>query len=502
MAWRTQAGMSPARPLTNLCMETPNTPASVFEAEIAAVPEAEWRSELKQSVKRFHMIAVWAAIFFDPLVGLADFFNIPEQWLSVFYLRLGVSALTLAGVFLHKRKVISTYFLVAIPIVLISVQNAITYQLIENEHLLGHNLNYLMMVMGAGLFLTWPPRYNIVTFCAVVVVSMGTFLLNPALDPSHYIVEGGILLLSAMVFSIFLIHARYTARMREIKGRLALEKTLELVVAQRDEIEEKNQILEEQARDLQAAKAEIQSINEQLAGQNSLLEQLVDERTAALRKSSSERDTLVYRLSHDFKTPMVNIRSMVSLVERFPDADQKATFFQKIYDSLNRFDGLVRDLESFPVYARETLCLEPLDLEQMVAIAWDSLVGLRSSGDDFSISIPSPVQLVSDREKFQAIVLALLSNSLLYRHSERPLKIAIAVRPSGDRHLVSFQDNGAGIPADILDRVFELFFRGDNRSKGTGLGLYLVQGIAGQLGGNVRISSEVGVGTEVVVELG
>ena len=72
-------------------MQVSSKPTSGYQREFAAVSEAEWRLEVKQSVRRFHLIAAWAAIIFDPLVGLADYFNIPESWLPVFYIRIAVA---------------------------------------------------------------------------------------------------------------------------------------------------------------------------------------------------------------------------------------------------------------------------------------------------------------------------------------------------------------------------------------------------------------------------
>ena len=65
----------------------------------------------------------------------------------------------------------------------------------------------------------------------------------------------------------------------------------------------------------------------------------------------------------------------------------------------------------------------------------------------------------------------------------------------------SIKDNGPGIPAHLHEKLFDMFFRASNKSQGSGLGLYIVKNSIEKLGGTVTLKSEVGVGTEFLVEL-
>lgn len=478
-------------------MDTSPTPSPQGD-EISDISEAKWQNELQRSASRYHTIGAWVAIIFDPIFAITDFINIPDGWLQVFAIRVSVSLATLLALFLHKQGRISTYLFIAIPLFLISFQNAYTYSLIGPDNLLGHNLNYIALFLGAGLFILWPLRYSLVAIAASAIASFGFIFLNDSIDPSTFALNGGVLLLTATAFSILLIQARYRSRIREIKARLALADSLALTRSQKAEIEGQNAQLLQQAADLAAANSQIERINVQLTNQNENLEQIVDQRTADLRKTSSERDQIVYRLSHDFRTPIVNIRSLVTMLRRIPDEGAKKMLFGRIDGSIDRFDELVRDMENFPIYARQTLQVEAIIPQAEIQEVWLELQSKQMEGDRF---IPGPgleQPLSTDREKFRLVTRTILSNSLRYRKEGQAVEVRIDLDEKDGRWILHFRDNGSGIAPQVLPKVFDMFFRGDARGSGAGLGLYLAKGLMGQLQGGIRIESTAEMGTEVL----
>jgi len=96
----------------------------------------------------------------------------------------------------------------------------------------------------------------------------------------------------------------------------------------------------------------------------------------------------------------------------------------------------------------------------------------------------------TDRELMIITLTQLIENSIFYSCETDP---EIQIRILNDDHgnlLLEVADNGTGIPAEALEKVFDMFYRGTLLSKGSGLGLYLVKNAVERLGGHIKVSSE------------
>src|SRR5436190_4261745 len=103
------------------------------ETRISQVSEASWQMELEKSSSKYHVIAAWAAIIFDPIFAITDYFNIPESWEYLLVIRLCVAIIVLTTLFIRQRYYLPSYIIVVVPFFLISLQNAYTYSLIGDE---------------------------------------------------------------------------------------------------------------------------------------------------------------------------------------------------------------------------------------------------------------------------------------------------------------------------------------------------------------------------------
>lgn len=116
--------------------------------------------------------------------------------------------------------------------------------------------------------------------------------------------------------------------------------------------------------------------------------------------------------------------------------------------------------------------------------------------------IPHDMVLPSDAMRLKIVLNNLLNNAIKYHdHNKESRFIRISVKPAGDGMIFSVTDNGMGIPAEHHDKVFNMFYRASDKSKGSGLGLYIVKESLGQLGGTVSLKSELGQGSTFTVQL-
>ena len=83
---------------------------------------------------------------------------------------------------------------------MISLQNAYTYTLIGNEDIIGHNLNYIALLIGASMFLLWELKYSIIMIFISIVATAFFLSNNSVLDLDQFLVQGGVLLSSGFNF--------------------------------------------------------------------------------------------------------------------------------------------------------------------------------------------------------------------------------------------------------------------------------------------------------------
>ncbi|MCU0451328.1 MAG: SpoIIE family protein phosphatase [Bernardetiaceae bacterium] len=239
-------------------MEIPLPPAAPALAE-------RLEQEIEKVSARYHQIGAWVAVVFDPLFGLTDYLNLPEAWLHVFPLRLGVAAVTLVAIFFFRRLKFSSATLVSIPFLLISLQNAYTFGLINQAHFLGHSLNYMALFIGAGMFILWRWYYTAVIVALSALVTVVFIGANPQLVLKDVLVQGGLLLAVTALFTVFLIQVRYRANVKIIQGQLALEQANQVLDAQKQVIESRNRNITDSIRYASRIQQAILPLPEKLA---------------------------------------------------------------------------------------------------------------------------------------------------------------------------------------------------------------------------------------------
>lgn len=462
------------------------------------IQKDQWKKEIAHKIGNYHMIGAYVALIFDPLFGLTDYFNIPHAWTEIFAIRLSIAVITGFSIYLFKKGRISTYLLVAIPFTLISLQNAYTYQYIGEEQILGHNLNYIALFLGTALFAYWPIRFSILGTGLSILVTFLVVSSNSNIDLKSFTVEGGLLLLTSAIFTVLMIEGKYRLKIRETKALIALENSLKTSEQQRLEIKDKNQMLLDKSEELSIAKEEIEAINKELSESNKHLEEKVEQRTKLLRETNEEMDQLVYSLSHDFRTPMVNAQGLVILAKSMESSDLIEDLLEKIATCLHRFDELLHDMTNYAVYWDKKLEQSEVSVNSVLHQVWQDLKHQHHSKVAFNFQgLGNEIVWQTHPEKLRVLLYCILSNAVRFQREKVAGAVCVSYESIGSDVHITVKDNGQGISSENLKRVFEMYYRGNKDSKGAGLGLYIARGIATQIRGDIHIESEVNAGTQV-----
>ncbi|MER5438296.1 HAMP domain-containing sensor histidine kinase [Streptomyces sp. NPDC002790] len=201
--------------------------------------------------------------------------------------------------------------------------------------------------------------------------------------------------------------------------------------------------------------------------------------------------------SHELRTPLASIRGYAELTRRGREETGPDTrhALGRIESEADRMTGLVEDLLLLArLDAGRPLSYEPTDLSPLVV---DALSDARAADreHEWRLELPDePAAVLADSARLHQVLVNLLANART--HTPPGTTVTARVHRQGGWVCLDVQDDGPGIPEELLPRVFERFARGDSsrsrKAGSTGLGLAIVQAVAAAHGGSVTVGSVVG----------
>jgi signal transduction histidine kinase len=253
--------------------------------------------------------------------------------------------------------------------------------------------------------------------------------------------------------------------------------------------------LKKQKKELQLANGEIKRINENL-------EDLVSERTKLLEDANKELDTFLYRASHDLRSPVCSIIGLCNIAMNTSDGEskdlvQKVVFTTSIMDKLLKKLSIISEINQPTNFSSITL----VDLLEDVRSVFSKI----ADEQKISLTIDCPADLViySYPNLIETILINLIENAFFFGTMKDPENVRVEVTAAirNEKVEISVLDNGIGIDKEINGRVFDMFFKGHEQSKGSGLGLYIVQKAIQALEGEIQVESVVNEFTRFTVYL-
>ena len=279
----------------------------------------------------------------------------------------------------------------------------------------------------------------------------------------------------------------------EKQRELALEKAIkQRTIA----IENQKDKLLVQADELAKTEALLRQANDKLQEANSSLEKTVSQRTSSLEKTNQELDRFVYSVSHDIKAPLSSVQGLINLIRMSP-AEELGHHLELIEKSIGKLNGFVEDILVHSRNGRVELKNDVIDFEKEIEIAAE---GLRHMDNAYKVklitSFKGSNKAVTDQYRLQSVLKNIISNSVKYHNpAAKNSWVKVVVETSKERIKIRVSDNGIGINAECVDKIFEMFYRASENSFGSGLGLYIVKETVEKLGGAITVASKENVGT-------
>ena len=213
------------------------------------------------------------------------------------------------------------------------------------------------------------------------------------------------------------------------------------------------------------------------------------------------RQEFLSNVSHELRTPLTAIMAFVETLENGAKEDPESCqrFLSIIRKNAARMHGLIDDILELTLIEGGNIQLRTETVE-LHALVNDVCASLATQAKSRNITLRNNVApnalIYADPRRLEQMLTNLVDNGIKFSHENGTVSIN---HESGTRDRISVTDDGDGIPAQHLERLFERFYRVDRaRSRemgGTGLGLAIVKHLALLHGGEVTVESELGKGT-------
>ena len=251
--------------------------------------------------------------------------------------------------------------------------------------------------------------------------------------------------------------------------------------------------LRKQAKELKAANEEVKTINENLEG-------IVIKRTQLLEASNRELDTFLYRASHDLRSPIRSILGLFHIKDHIPSSE----LVDRVTNTMSGMDGMLKKLISVSEIKRESENLHDIrisDVINEVHQKYDQLI--RQNEVQFNATCADNLTFRSNALLLDCIISNLIENAITFsamKHSGHA-RVEITAQRTNGNLVITVYDNGVGIDEAVRPQIFNMFFAGHEKSKGNGLGLYMVSKCVSELSGTITLESELNRFTKFTISL-
>lgn len=210
---------------------------------------------------------------------------------------------------------------------------------------------------------------------------------------------------------------------------------------------------------------------------------------------------------HELRTPMTSIRGYADMLPSMGElSDMQKQFVETIRTNARRMEGLLADVSNITKIRARTLKIAlKMDMFKNIAMGLEKQANKLAEelNRQTEFNIPDGLPLLNTDGEFLTLAfMKHIENALRYS-ADGEGKVTVTGAADGSTLVVTIEDNGIGIEPEVLERLGELYLRGENDTvrefKGSGLGVPIALGIVEMLGGETTIESEVGQGTKVTI---
>lgn len=216
-----------------------------------------------------------------------------------------------------------------------------------------------------------------------------------------------------------------------------------------------------------------------------------------LTKANEELDRFVYSASHDLRAPLSTLEGLINLIEKETDRAQVDEYIEFMKQRIGSMNTFIHEIVDYSRNARIALTNEPISIFSFIKEIYNEFQFM-PNWEQISVrwDIKPDLVIHTDKVRLRMILSNIISNSIRYIDPKKSKSIIEIKGHVKDKQvLITIKDNGVGISQAYQSKVFDMFFRANDTSQGSGLGLYIAKEAASKLSGTLQLESEEKIGT-------
>jgi len=224
------------------------------------------------------------------------------------------------------------------------------------------------------------------------------------------------------------------------------------------------------------------------------LAEIIEDRQRAeekLRETNDELETFLYKASHDLKGPLSSTKGIINMAN-ISSLEESHNYMGLISRSMDKMENILDDLAQVVLIKARKTSATKIDFNQFIFSIVDSLKYVPKY-KDIKVNVTNRLKgaFLTDQALLNTIMSNLIENSMKYQKTDNPNPfLDILIENDTDNFVkIKISDNGIGITKNYHEKIFKMFCRASERSKGTGLGLYMVKNAIDKLDGQLVLES-------------
>src|SRR5579859_1061818 len=210
-----------------------------------------------------------------------------------------------------------------------------------------------------------------------------------------------------------------------------------------------------------------------------------------LKKLNDELDRFVYCTSHDLRAPLLSVLGLLKLAEGNVNGAELNRYHVMMQSRIVALDKFITDITEYSRNNRLQIISENVNISALTNEIWQSLCySADAEGITFVNELPEELVVTNDGTRLRVVLGNLIANAIRYHDQRKEQKyIRVYHHVTDSSFSLHVEDNGQGIAPEIHAKIFDMFYRGNESSQGSGLGLYIVKETLTKLSGSIQLSS-------------